>query len=143
MDLIEIKTTGGGFEQLIARLQAFDKAALEEQIAQAIVADIKYNTGNSIDVHGQTFKPYTPGYAKKRLKMGLGTEVDLRVTGQMLEALTVEKQGLFTVISDADPNQGKVKGNQNLRQFIGISQQAKEKMLSLIRSFVGTIITTT
>jgi hypothetical protein len=46
--------------------------------------------GRGVDVHGQAFQPYSPGYAAaKHQGVGGGSAVNLQVSGGMLNDLTV------------------------------------------------------
>lgn len=42
------------------------------------------------DVDGRPFQPYSPSYSQQLSKEGLSTQVDLEVSGRMLQAITVQ-----------------------------------------------------
>ena len=139
MSFIGVKTTLGGLEQLISRLENFNKEQLQEQCAEAITRIILEDTHNHIDAQGNQFKPYSPAYLKKRIKMGLSEEPDLFITGTLLSLLSVEKNGIITTINDTDEPE-KVEGVQDLRPFIGISQRARARIIEIVKEFVGNVV---
>jgi hypothetical protein len=47
-------------------------------------------TKSGQDVHGRPFQAYSPSYLKQLAAEGLGTQVDLEVSGRMLQAITVQ-----------------------------------------------------
>lgn len=135
--MIQISTTTGGLEQTIASLTHFNKDQVSAGIIKIIIDDIKDKSSKGIDTDGQPFKSYTPAYKKKRLKAGKQTDPpNLYWTGRMLNALIGERNGIITTISDAD-DAGKVEGVNAKRKFIGISKEARIKVIDYVRTFLG------
>lgn len=62
------------------------------QLGGQIINRITARTNMGIGADGQRFAPYSAAYAKQRATNGLGTSrVDLNVSGEMLNAMTVEE----------------------------------------------------
>lgn len=136
MGLIEVKTSLGGLEKKIAQLTSIKSSVLNDIVRDIAVQAIKDNTASHLDYHNSYFKAYTSGYKKKKLKMGLGTEPDLRVTGEMLDSLVSSKQGIITTISVGSDQQLKAQGNQKYRKFMGIGPQVRQRMVDAVRNFI-------
>lgn len=134
--MIRVKISSGGLEQYIAQLKKFNKEQLQKQIAETIIADIKDRTARHLDVNEHPFKPYTPKYKQWKQKKGLSILPDLKVTGKLLNSLTVKKTGIITTVESTD-EPGKVEGVSKLRQFIGIPDKTRQKISDIVRSFVG------
>ena len=62
---------------------------LERIIAEETLKRIQERTGQGLDARGKPFVPYKPGYARKRSIAGLGTRVNLKVTGSLLSSLKI------------------------------------------------------
>lgn len=67
-------------------------AALMREVGDLALRFIRTRTAAGKDVEGQSFQPYTPGYAERRQKEGLGTTPNLAVSGRMLNDM-----GILTV----------------------------------------------
>ena len=103
-------------------------ASQRERIGEDIIAKIKRRTAEGLDVNNSPFAAYSPEYDKT------GT-VNLRVSGDMLEGLTVLSTGdgfiRIGFASSASNDKaayiqqprGKKVGRQPIRTFVGISQQ--------------------
>lgn len=71
---------------------------LLEKLAFGVEHKIKERTSAGSNVHGEAFKDYSPGYAKKRIAHGLQLNpVNLMYTGDMLAQITHE-------VPSFDPN---------------------------------------
>ena len=114
------------------KINAFDKAVYDE------VAQIIIRTQAGVDVHGQPFAPYTPKYAKKRLKAGRNVSpVDLTFNGTMLASMqqgTVRTPtGAESTISFGSAREAaKAAGNQERREFFGLSDEQVARIVSKV-----------
>ncbi len=72
------------------KIKAVVNSAVQEE-----ATEIKLRTSQGKSSDGAAFKAYSEGYSDLRAKFGLGTNPDLRVTGNMLEAIAtkVEEDG--------------------------------------------------
>jgi len=69
-----------------SRLKIDDQAVVDIATRSAI-ASIRVRTSQGLDERGRPFRPYSPEYAERRREAGLGSRVDLHVTGAMLGSL--------------------------------------------------------
>lgn len=54
------------------------------EVGHAAIGIVVARTRAGLDASGNRFKPYSPGYAKTRVKANLGTQPDLVRTGHMI-----------------------------------------------------------
>jgi phage gpG-like protein len=111
------------------------RSALERQKERIID-----RTQEGIDVDGQPFAPYSPGYAKEKASHGLnGGFPDLRWSGEMLGSLKVQSHsdteygiGIYGDEEDASKAEAHDNGvpGRNLprRHFLGMSQSDLEQI---------------
>lgn len=64
-----------------------DDDALVDVATRSAIASIRVRTSQGLDERGRPFRPYAAEYAAKRREAGLGSRVDLHVTGAMLGSL--------------------------------------------------------
>lgn len=106
---------------------------------QEAASDIVERTTAGLDVDGFTFDEYSEAYELRREKKNYQTyPPNLTVTGNMLKALRsrvrVVGDKLEGVISWHDQTERKkARGNQNHRNFFGLSDQQVEKIKQKIR----------
>lgn len=119
------------------------KPAQRQQIAQTIVEHIVNRSAAGYDKNNEKFVKYSEGYAKKK---GVGrSEVDLILTGEMMESLQVlsTKSGEITIGFDKSDEElnGKAEGNilgsyggdpdpGKARDFLGISEDELDILIS-------------
>ncbi|MBI5562753.1 MAG: hypothetical protein HY894_07895 [Deltaproteobacteria bacterium] len=68
-----------------------DSKAVEEAAAW-LKNRIIERTGAGVDAEGMPFEPYSASYGKRRERLGKGSRVTLRFTGEMLDAMTASAQ---------------------------------------------------
>lgn len=79
----------------LPRFQPLVDQALLKDIGDYVVRVIRTRTEAGIDRTGKAFAPYTPGYAAKKAKEGLGGgTVNLTVSGRMLNDMAVTDMGM-------------------------------------------------
>ncbi len=116
-------------EPIQSRIISIPREYTERQrrlIGEDIVTRIKRRTSTGIDVSGNLFQAYSPEYGK------VGT-VDLRISGSMLDGLSVLSTGPGFIrigFSSSSTNdkaawiqspRGRKSGKQPVREFVGIS----------------------
>lgn len=69
--------------------QPFLDAATMRDVGDLAIRMIRTRTEAGKDVTGAAFAPYTPGYAERRAKEGLGITPNLTVSGRMLNDMGV------------------------------------------------------
>jgi hypothetical protein len=106
-------------------------------------ADIINRTQAGRDYKGNTFAPYTKGYAKVRQDKGLGTKPNLTVTSQMLNGITVQtlKNG-FKLYFNAKEQNDKAAGNNRKRPFFKLSKKDNEAIVEFLRKKIRQILNT-
>lgn len=60
-----------------------------QAVGRLVIERIVERTQRGLDATGQTFRGYSAGYAKRKREAGGTSRVDLRVSGEMLNALDV------------------------------------------------------
>lgn len=108
-----------------------DNDALKQSINQSILDKILRRTSESLDVNEKKFKPYSKQYKKSDdfIAFGKSNEVNLRLTGDMLELMDVidESKNTTTIgwrdSDEAQKAHGHITGNGRLpkRDFFGLS----------------------
>lgn len=69
--------------------QPLVSAEVMREVGTLAIRLIRTRTMGGRDVQGQPFAPYTPDYAAKKAKEGLGTTPNLTVSGRMLNDMAV------------------------------------------------------
>lgn len=115
-------------------------AEKRQAIAQRVLEFIKDRTLSGKDINGKPFPGYTPSYAKQKGQ----TNVDLYLSGEMLDNLQILKIGFNYItigFSGSDELMGKVEGNitgsygqpdpnpKKARNFLGISEKDLNNIL--------------
>lgn len=98
---LKVKIRDKQLKRFFDRLQtrkptAFKKSLLEASQFQR--QNISRRTLKGLDFQGRNFAPYTPEYREFRRSIGAPLRPDLKVTGQMLGAMTV----------DSTPSRGRI-----------------------------------
>jgi hypothetical protein len=97
------------------------------KIGSKAIALIKEQVQAGTDIEGKPFKPYSPDYAKKK---GVApSNVDLKVTGQMLSSIAQKATAENTTITPGVDYEGLV---ENLRPFLGIAPENLDEIDKVI-----------
>ncbi len=80
------------------------------EVGALVTRLIRTRTMAGRDVTGQAFAPYTPDYAAKKAKEGLGTTPNLTVSGRMLNDMGVTNVGPGTVSIGFTSSGGSTRG---------------------------------
>ena len=125
--------TGVDVQKLIGRAKVNElKHDLQRRLESALLNErdeiVARTQQRSVDMHGNTFKPYSRGYAAyKQEKVG-HTNVTLTETGNMLQSVQVKVKAaargivgkiFFSGTKAAD----KARKNQESRKFFGLSDE--------------------
>lgn len=91
------------------------------KVASALFSKVILNIQNGIDINGKKFKSYTPQYQKFRTRRGLGLNVNLQLSSNMIRHIVIkaDKDG-FVIYFSGKENQDKAEWNdENGRKFFG------------------------
>ena len=138
--MAEKSITITGLTAVQAQLKAVSDFLSSPAPMQHIVDDVKdlvlTKTAMGLDYKGKSFAPYSAKYAKKKMGMTATGRPNLKVTGQMLGAVTAKVQDAWhgsVFIKDATA--AKIGGYHNSgtkkmpqREFMNISQSAVDKL---------------
>lgn len=113
------------------------KTNLERGMAQA-ATQIVTRTSKGFDVTGKEFQRYTKRYEKFKTDKGRNARPDLTFTGRMLAAIQtrVEKVGsslIGRIFFSSSREAVKASGNQKRRNFFGLSEEQKQKIVQELR----------
>lgn len=81
----------------VPKLSPLVDAALMREVGDLAIRMIRTRTQAGKDVDDRPFQPYTPAYAERKGKEGLGTTPNLTVSGRMLNDMAVVDVGLGRV----------------------------------------------
>jgi hypothetical protein len=118
-----------------------------KDIAMAIQNEIRKNTRNGVDMDGVRFADYSPNYlqfkAEYQTKGIIGDaqltragKVNLRLTGLMMDSISITKENKSYVIYIADPTRKIVAyahhtgSGQKQRKFFGISKEKEQELFN-------------
>jgi hypothetical protein len=98
-----------------------------QRLGSKAIELIKLQVSQHKDINGNSFKPYSPVYAKSK---GVApNDVDLKVTGQMLSSLAQKATPDSTAITPGVDYEGLVEA---LRPFLGIAPENLEEVDKVI-----------
>lgn len=110
-------------------------AALREEIANAVIQKIVDRTQSGKSLSGKAFVKYSPDYLKVRKSAGLGAEVDLTFSGEMLNSITTVKETSNKIVLGWDDETQSAKAyNHNTgdtlpqREFFGLQEKEKQEL---------------
>jgi hypothetical protein len=127
---------GGGGNGLLPNLEKAMGIAVADASAEIVI-----RTKRGSDVDGNSFKAYTPAYAKhRREKLKRQSDrVNLQVTGQMLAAIrqkvkAVGNKVIGTIYFGDETNRLKAEGNSRYRNFFGLSENQVKTILETLKT---------
>ena len=130
------------FERL---LRGIDAGEVLNDIGLYLTTSIKRRTQEDhLDISGKAFKPYASKYALWRAKSGYGTNVDLTLTGSLMNSLTHEAFSdrvkiFFMPGTDKSgmSNPAKAFYLQDKRKFFGYTDEDVTKIMDLYEVNIG------
>lgn len=141
-----------GIYGIKGRLKKIEKTIFAKQmmgdLGMFLMNAIKTRTIAGDDVHGISFKPYNPLYAKERQKAGYQTNhVDLTRTGSMLAAMNEDatsKQVEISFMNTNDPDGGNNPSkafflNED-REFFAISELETKQIMLIVDKYYHKIM---
>lgn len=142
---MRIKARVGGIERLRAAIDAIKTELITPKVMESLCDGLKERivdrTISGQDASGAAFTSYSPGYAKRRVRLGKKDDVvTLSVTGAMLGAINAQasgKEGVVTFVS------GKEGEKARYHQVIGAGRQrVKRKFFALSEADRGWVLRT-
>ena len=124
------------------KIKDFKRDDLLTRINQLLRKNIIYDSMHGKSYTGQQFPDYTPEYKKWKQKKTGFSNVNLTITGEMLNSIIGEIQGTTLTVSTND-NPGKVEGVSAKRPWLGISEPTRKQIMDMIRTEYLQIISTT
>ena len=118
--------------------------SLMSEIGLFLISQIQIRTAEGVDVDGNAFTPYSPGYALFRRRKGRSaSRVNLFFTGSMMSAMTFEADSdevtlFFQNTSDPSGTRNPAKAfflNQE-RRFFAMSEEDRQGVLRIIDNHI-------
>jgi len=114
----------------VRKSQAIQKSLLEASLFQR--QNISRRTLKGLDYQGRSFVPYTPEYREFRRSIGAPLRPDLKVSGQMLGAMTVDATASRGRIFFTRNAEGiKALGNDKKRPFFSIGTKEETRIADI------------
>jgi len=118
--------------------------ALLYNIANVVLTTIQTKTAAGFDYLNGKFQPYTEVYKKFKIKRGYSGDVNLRLSGQMMDNLKVITRDNQVIIGFDDAvAEKKARYNQTgrvPRHFVGIGPDLDKQITKMIDEFVNKLM---
>lgn len=76
-----------------------------EQAARLVIADTRRRAARGVDINGRKFIPYSSYYIEQLRRGGESTNVDLSVTGSLLQSLMIREKSATAVAVGPSPTE--------------------------------------
>ena len=128
-------------KKALAKLSGETSTNLWYRVASLLFSKIIRNIQNGIDINGNQFKDYTMSYKKIRTKEGLGVDVNLQNSSNMIRSLTInaDKDG-FTIYFTGRDNQQKAEWvTEGGRKFLGWGSETINEFDKVLQDYINKI----
>lgn len=130
--MADLNDPAGAFDALIEGVSDIEHDTLLE-VGHAAIALVVARTRHGVDVDGAQFRPYTPAYARARVRASLSTKPDLVRTGHMvggmIPVVTGKDEVSITFPSDLEAIKATVH-NDGCNKLVNVRAHSKNAYLT-------------